>query len=51
MSTELSVDLFYQADLVDDTGNDPQMVYVLHFYPWSLPRFFHGPTKYLNSRR
>ena len=51
MNTEPPVDLFYQANLIDDTGNDPQMVYDLHFYPWSLSRFFHGSTKYLNSRR
>jgi hypothetical protein len=37
MSAEPSVDLFNQAGVVDDAGYDPQVVDVLHFYPWSLP--------------
>lgn len=49
MGAELVVDLLDQADLIYDAGHDAQMVDVLHFYTWSLPRFVHGSIKYLNS--
>jgi hypothetical protein len=48
MDAEPSVDLFAQSGLVDDTGNDAEVVDVLHFHLWSLPRLVHGSKKYLS---
>src|SRR4029453_14180958 len=45
------VDLLDQSGLVDYTGNDAEVVDILHFYAWSLPRLVHGSTKYLSASR
>lgn len=49
MGTKLPVDLFYQTDLIYDAGDYAQVIDVLYFYAWSLPRFIHGSIKYLSS--
>ena len=49
MGAKLLVDLFDQTDLIYDASDYAQVVDVLGFYAWSLPRFIHGSIKYLNS--
>jgi hypothetical protein len=45
MDAEPSVDLFDHSGIIDDARNDAEVVDVLHFYLWSLPRFVHDSTK------
>src|SRR5215211_5215861 len=49
MCAKLLVDLFDQTDLIYDARDYAQVVDVLDFYAWSLPRFIHGFIKYLSS--
>lgn len=48
MGAKLLVDLFDQTDLIYDASDYAQVVDVLDFYAWSLPRFIHGSIKYLS---
>src|SRR5919107_5722377 len=49
MGAKFLVDLFDQTDLIYDASDYAQVVDVLDFYAWSLPRFIHGSIKYLSS--
>src|SRR5215212_1894457 len=49
MGAKLLVDLFDQTDLIYDARDYAQVIDVLNFYAWSLPRFIHGSIKYLSS--
>src|SRR5215212_8983559 len=49
MCAKLLVDLVDQTDLIYDARDYAQVVDVLDFYAWSLPRFIHGFIKYLSS--
>src|SRR5215203_5029465 len=42
MGAKLLVDLFDQTDLIYDASDYAQVVDVLDFCAWSLPRFIHG---------
>ncbi len=43
MGTELSVNFLNQPYLIDDTGNDAEMVNVLNLNAWLPSMFIHAP--------